>query len=125
MICTKVFLFISLSLFSFTTGQYNASHGLPRGFPCGELLHDNPRGKPCGVQVVVKVMVTTTAKCNARGCGTLSEAGTRGRSPSENFSISDPEAHIKSALVVDNFNQKKRYKFNEIMSMHICVNRAE
>ena len=27
--------------------------------------------------LLVKAMVTTTAKCNVRGCGTLSEAGTK------------------------------------------------
>ena len=33
----------------------------------------------------VKAMVTTTAKCNVRGCGTLSEAGTRGAPTLENL----------------------------------------
>ena len=56
----------------------------------------------------VKAMVTTTAKCNVRGCGIpgCQGAGTRERSSPENLSILDPETYIKSALVIDNFNQK-------------------
>jgi hypothetical protein len=42
-------------------------------------------------------MVTTTAKCNVRGCGTLLEAGKGGAAP-ENLSISDPENKLKVHL---------------------------
>jgi hypothetical protein len=53
---------------------------------------------------LVKAMVTTTAKCNVRGCGTLSGAGPRWRSHPENLSISDPEntlqVHLELTILI-------------------------
>ena len=62
-----MFLFISLSLSSFTTWFF--SHGLPRGFTCGPLLHGKPHGRPCGGFLVYPQCTVTASDREAAAGG--------------------------------------------------------